>query len=231
MGNTECNLCHINTSNTPPVCDYCWPETCFKCTASHITYTDDHNWKCSHGCEYSTQEYLKHKLQTTILNGTPIEKLALAGKRAEVIIPNGTPITPHSSQPDTLPETRMLTTHYTSAGKREKILKYSPQYPAQNRFDFYDNTIRSKALYGWPQKPEYTEEHFSWDTKEHLFFEVPKNEVYISSYRFLNIVKPNSDLEVPFEKYKSELTFHPDQLKEACKQYGRPCEPSDLLYD
>lgn len=225
----ECLLCGaVEVDSTPLFCDYCYPQTCINCHVSAVTYDKQtEEFKCSHGCTYDAFEYTTRKMYTVLLNGDWKDKLSLAGERVEYIIPNTESITIHTEIPDTLPSNHILGTHYTDSQELLETREYSADsYDGAERFD---GTIRENAAYAWPHTPEYTEEHFEWN-REYVIFEVPKSEVYVSSYQFLNWVSNSGEkYTIPVSKYKSELTFTPDQLLEVCQEKNRPTQPENLF--
>lgn len=227
----ECSCCYAPTTGV--LCEHCRPETCLDCPASHVYYDEtDAQWKCSHGCAYTTVEYVSKKLFTVVLNAPPAETLSYAGKRVEVIIPNGTPVTPHRTYPDTIDDGHILTTHFTPDADAVMAdgLQYPPHEHARDAPDRFNGTIREDALYAWPYTPAYIAEHLSWASHDLIFLEVAADDVAVSSYRFLNIAtESDTPYTIPLEKYESALTFTPMDLQTACETYNRPCRPTDLL--
>lgn len=229
-----CRFCQAVTT-TGVLCDHCQPETCLDCPASHVYFnTEDRQWHCSHGCSYTIDEYIQKRLFTVILNAPPAETLSYAGKRVEVIIPEGTPVTPYRTRSAAEPvdDGCILTTHYTPDA--DALVTNGVTYPqpetARETPERFHGTVREDALYAWPHTPGYTATEFSWDRHDLVFLEVPTDDVRISSYRFLNVVTDRDDpYTVPVEKYDPELTFTPAQLYDACNTYNRPCRPQDLL--
>lgn len=230
----ECVLCHRDVELVKAgFCDFCLPETCLNCHASHV-YWDSPHWKCSHGCEYEISEYMTRKLFTVILNGTPQEKLAFAGKRIEYIIPEGTDVLVHESTPqrDTR-EGHIFATHYTE--DKESILSEGLNYPETTK-ERWEGTVRENAAYAWPYNRSYLEsetDDFDWG-KPSVVFELPRDSIRVSSYRFLYWIGKAEDeterkFEIPKEKYEESLTFTVDQLIEAIKEFDRP-RPFNQLF-
>lgn len=224
---TECLLCEtVEVNNQPVLCSYCYPDSCVNCHVDDVHY-DDGEFKCSHGCTYDIHEYVTRKLYTVILNGSWQDKLALAGKRVEYIIPNTDEITVYSEPPQSVAEGAVLGTHYTDSQELIETGDYCPEgYDGAERFD---GTLREDAAYAWPFPPEYTEEQFEWN-REYVVFEVPQEEVYVSSYRFIDwVADTDAKYTVPVSKYKAELTFTPEQLRTVCRERNRPAQLEDLF--
>lgn len=223
----KCRICKIKTFNmNPPLCNYCKPNSCTNCHVSDVNYTND-TFKCSHGCEYSLSEYITRRVYTILLNSDWKQKLSIAGERVEYIIPNTESIQIHSNIPNHIDQRNVLAVHYTEDIDSIQTQQYNPKY--NNNNPIYSETIRENAAYAWPYKPTYTESLFNWD-KEYVIFEVPTSEVYVSSYSFLDWVSNSNDkFTIPLSKYKSELTFSPEQLKYTCDLMNRPTRKQNLL--
>lgn len=233
--NIACLCC--NKQSTDLFCDACKPDTCYWCPASHVHY-DNEAVYCSHGCEHTLNEYAHHHLYTTLLNGTPAEKLARGGIHVEIIIPNDTPITIHESIPDekTVPDSNILATHYTL--DKQDVLKNGIEYPPHEHSgpikEWERGTIRENAVYAWPYRPEFTEETLAWSENpdnEYIIFELKESDVSISSYEFLSVLGTTEDTNftIPHEKYEPELTFEIDAARRAVRQFTSPCAESELL--
>lgn len=248
----SCIICNhdIETNNTY-TCDWCSPDTCYKCSASQITCREG-TVTCSHGCEYSIHEHATHHYYTVLLNGSAVEKLAVSGPEIEVIIPNGTPLTVHETQPDTnnVPDSHIVLLHYTH--DKQTVLNDGIEYPPnENSRDSEEptwahNTIRHNAIYAWPFTTEYTAnviEAFANSTyTDAVYLTVPEDDVYVSAYEYLNCIQDTSDevsfsltesdvpgVQLPPEKYESELVFDIDTLRESARKHTRPCSPTQLL--
>lgn len=225
----ECLLCEsVEVNSSPPFCKHCHPQSCVECHVSDVTYDDDtEKFKCSHGCTHDVFEYTTQKMYTILLNGDWKDKLALAGDHVEYIIPNIDSIIVHTDIPGSVQSDHILGTHYTDS--RDHIIKQGYDADAYDGAERFDGTIREDAAYAWPYPPEYTEEAFEWN-QDFVIFEVPKSEVYVSSYRFLNWVSNSGEkYTIPVSKYKSQLTFTPEQLQTVCKEQGRPTDPNNLF--
>lgn len=236
---SQCHLCNRYTANDI-YCNHCKPNTCLECGASHVYYdTDDHSFKCSHGCEYSPSHYSYLRVTTAIYNDDPVDTLAFAGPRLEYVIPENTPITVHETVPDTIPDDHVLGTHYTRY--KNLLLNNGVEYPpnttthddpAHEDVTHDTGTIRDNALFAWPHTIEYTEQFFNWDS-DHVFFSIPRDQVRVSSYRFLDfvvgVVAPGDPTHtIPVKHYDRSLTFTVDALEETVTRYRRPVHPDSL---
>lgn len=229
----ECRLCNRYTSNRF-FCDDCKPNTCLFCTASHVYFdTDDNQFHCSHGCSYTLYEYTHRRLITEAYNSKPVKRLQYAGRRLEYIIPEGTDVTIHGSEPDTISKEHVLGIHYSPNADviiDTGELLYPPHEHEKHRQseEITPPAPRDGAVYAWPHTYEFTQQMFSW-SHDPVFLEIPRDAVYVSSYRLLNLVS-NSDewLEVHPDYYAETLTFTPEQLATAVSQYRRPVHPNDL---
>jgi len=228
----KCMLCEAVEVDDyePTLCSYCEPTTCVKCHVDAVNFVDG-RFECSHGCEYSVVEYTKRRVYTEILNGSWKDKLALAGDRLEYIIPNTDSITVHPEVPTETMDGTVLGTHYTP----DKAVLLSGEYDASmyDGADQFDRTVRDGSAYAWPYPPDYTEKNFEFAT-EYVVFEVPEEEVLVSSYRFLDWVfrsgrDENKKYAIPIGKYKPELTFTPEQLRQVYRERGRPAAIADLF--
>lgn len=241
---TTCFICHTPIERGP-FCDWCEPDTCYWCPASDVHYDETHV-RCSHGCEHTLVEHSTHHYYTVLLNGDPAEQLAYGGQRIEVIIPRGTPITVHETIPneDDVPDGHVLTTHYTK--EKSKVLedgvKFPPHEHATDRAEWSEGTIREHAVYAWPYTPSYTENELDWSDNpenDYVILSVPESEVSVSSYRFLWALGPTESngasqdekslLQIPYDRYETDLVFSPDVLREASRKYQRPCGLKTLL--
>lgn len=231
-----CISCNYSTEDAP-FCDECTPTTCYWCPASDVYY-DDRYVYCSHGCEHTLTEYAHHHFYTILFNASPETILAHGGLRIELIIPDGTPITVYESLPDetVVPDSHILATHYTTQKSRvlENGVQYPPHEHAHDRADWSDGTIRETAVYAWPYTPTFTECELTWSDNtdnNYVIFSIPEHTVNVSSYEFLWCLGENPDAQfsIPYEKYEDELLFEPRDLQVAATDYGRPCDPDDLL--
>lgn len=240
----QCPLCLQDCDNTAPVlCDFCKPNGCVKCSVSGVYYDEESlNFKCSHGCSFSVDEYVQRKLKTIILNGTSTEKIAFGGYRVEMIVPDGTPVKVHEKHPTSVDSSKIIGIHCTK--NKEKILEHGIKYPPHNhdRDDIgpdktknetvFKGTIRENAIYAWPHKLSYFKEDIGWPG-EPVFIEVPREKVAMSSYRYYRMAGGNEDwggITFPVEKYVKYLTFSPSQVKSACAETGKPFNPNVLIY-
>lgn len=226
----SCLLCETtHKTNETGLCEYCRPETCATCSVDSISFING-EFKCSHGCQYDVHEYITRKIYTTLLNGSWKEKLELAGKHIEYIISTPETITVHSCRPDSVDTNSVLGIHYTPNPDQLADEGFDCSLERENNQKYYSNTIRETAAYAWPYKPEFTEDELSWQT-DYVFFEIPKDNVFVSSYRFLDFIQGSGKWSLPLEKYDEELTFTPDQLFEICNKKSRPADPSTLLIE
>ncbi|WP_338739947.1 hypothetical protein [Haloplanus salilacus] len=214
------------------LCAYCYPETCYDCPASDGVLDGD-EWRCSHGCRYSVHEYVRKKRFTALLNYPPAKTLSYAGPRVEVIVPTGTPVRVHRTRPVDPADGWVAVVHYARSERlKERILATGIEYPPhahdRDRASRFEGTIRENAVFAWPHDPAYTDERFDWDPDARLFLTVPERRVVVSSYRFLERVGAD-EYGVPVEKYDAEVTFTLDALREACRRFERPVDPSQLL--
>jgi len=135
------------------------------------------------------------------------------------------------------PENTVIGLHYTDFGTDDKAEMLSNlQYPAERPYprDIYA-PCRYNALYAWPfDHPRVLNnaELYDSDLDEHtVYFEVPEDQVKISSYSFLNSssLDPEPPHSIHFRHYESALTFSPEQLQDACEKYNLPHSPSNLI--
>lgn len=230
-----CKMCYAaSTDDETHLCSFCRPNECLDCEASYVYYTDGY-FRCSHGCEYSVNEYMSKRFLTEILNSPPHRKLAFGGPRIECIIPEGTDIVTHE-QPVSTRNDSITLIHYTE--HKKKILNNGFKFPPHSHCktkesnNSEDLSIRKNAAYAWPYKSEVCENKLSWE-HPFIFLEVPEENVRVSSYTFLESVSENHSehkYTIPLEKYESELVFEPKVLRKACSEFGRPVEREQLLF-
>lgn len=226
---SECLLCGtVQDLDDYRFCNSCHPPTCINCHVSAVHYGDEHNtYKCSHGCEFTVTEYMKHRLYTILLNGSWREKLAVAGDLVEYVIPNPETITVHECPPESIPDGSILGTHFTD--DKNNILKHGvSEEELEPPAERLEGTIRDGAAYAWPYTVEFAEAALSWMNTP-VVFEIPRDEVYVSSYRFLRNCSNETKYGIPPAKYKSELTFTPTQLLESCMARNQPAAPETLF--
>lgn len=214
------------------ICDECHPVSCINCHVSDVQYdtpTDasSRTYKCSHGCQFTVRDYLERRLQTILYNGSWRDRLATAGRRVEYIIPNPEVITVHETVPNETPSDTILGTHFTSEPDALIADGVDPE-ELDEKTGRFSGTLRDGAAYAWPYKPSFAEAALHW-TNSPVIFEVPESEVVVSSYEFLNHCSDDLEYGVPTEKYESQLTFTPEQLRVVCETRGQPAEPETLL--
>lgn len=201
-------------------CNFCNPDTCYNCQSSDVYIDKDSNClddiyvKCSHGCSLNIMEYINKKHFTVFLNGKTKNKVRLLGKIIEIIIPQNTSIRVVEQKPKNITE-KIVGVHHTN--NKKEILEEGFNYSLAEEDRI---PIRNKAAYAYTNEQKI-------DTREKVYFIIPKNKSRISSQRILNFIGKKEN-QFPKEKYE-ELIITPEELKQNIK-YNPFYTEKDLLY-
>lgn len=217
----ECEVCKsVLVSDGELFCSECYPDTCYKCSSSSVSLDND-TVSCSHGCQYDVWTYISHSVYTTLLNGSWRERLRLAGNHIEYIISDPSVISISQTKPSKR-DGFLRGIHFTP-NPSAVCSGYDIQYQEDHR-----SGIRDESAYAWP----YTKERacLMWGDTSCVWFQMPENEVVVSSYRFFDWIGGTGRWSIPQKHYTESLTFTPNQLFTIVSEESRPEPKENFVY-